>query len=135
MNRPSSFVPPAPPPSWQSEPVSAPSSAKSNRPEVIDSITAVCSITILSGLIFLLSRRRTHLRAREIRLRKSLVPLFGPDAAWLSASALSQRANDAGIPADHQARTAIERLLTIESRRYGPNPAESADHQRNDQSA
>lgn len=137
MNRPRNIAPPAPPPFWQSEPVLVPTSAKSIRPSlIIGFFAAVCSITILTGLILVRRRRgRTRLRSEEIRLRESLVPRFGPDAAWLSASALAQRAEDAGIPANHQARRAIERLSTIESRRFGPNPAESAAHQRNDQSA
>jgi hypothetical protein len=136
MNQPRSVVPPAPPPFWQSEQVVVPTSARSIRPSVLGFFVASCTITILTGLILVCRRRgRTRHRAEEIRLRESLVPRFGPDAAWLSASALAQRAEDAGIPAAHQARTAIARLSMIESRRYGPNPAEPADHQRNDQSA
>ena len=136
MNRPRSFIPPAPPPFWQSEPVTGSTSNRSIPPSLLKVFAAVCSIAILTGLILVRRRRgKSQIRAEEIRLRNSLFPLFGPDAAWLSASALSQRANDAEIPADHQARTAIERLSTIETRRYGPKPAESSDHQRNDQSA
>jgi len=136
MNRPRSIVPPAPPPFWQSEPVLRTPSARSIRRSLPGFMFVAFTIMILTGLFLMRRRRgRTRLRTEEIRLRTSLEPIFGPDAAWLSALALRMRAKASGLSADDATRTAIERLSSIESRRYGPKPAESGVHQRNDQSA
>jgi len=134
MTRQRSIVPPAPPPFWQTEPVASHASKSSGVAKWLTASAAAIATAAIIGILHL-RRRSNDLRARERRLRKSLVAMFGPDAAWLSVSSMIERAEESAIAIDAPARAVLERLRAIESTRFGKTAAVQADHQRNDQSA
>lgn len=134
MTRQRSIIPPAPLPFWQSEPVAGRPSASSGGAIWFAISVFSMTIAVIVG-VWIMHRRTSDLKARERRLRRSLVAQFGPEAAWLSVSAMIQRADESAMAIDAPARTVLERLRAIESRRFGTTAAVPADHQRNDQSA
>lgn len=123
MNFRSHFEPPAPPPFWQSEPLVDTSTRVLGSPAniilyVIFLGLACVALVVLSNWIR--NRRCFDARAEEIRLRAVLArnPRIGPDAAWLSTSAIVERLGE--TEADEMTLRSIELLSAIEARRYGP---------------
>lgn len=121
--------PPAPPPFWQSEPIVEAQSQEfdSNSNSIIYAVIAgLCCLVIPIAIILLRRRLRVDTRFEERRLRAILAQNanIGPDAAWLSASAIAARLTEKAVAADESTLRNLERLKAIEMQRFGPGLAE-----------